>query len=69
MRYHTAIHEVDENRSNPSLHDVAAEHDHNTASQPVRIHDRIDYSPEISGDEDVRERIEKCTKASIITWR
>src|SRR5688500_13081556 len=51
-----ALHQIDQNRSDTSLHDVAAEHDDNTASESVSVDDRVYDRPKIGGDENIGER-------------
>jgi hypothetical protein len=48
---------------------VTAQHDDYSATKSVSIHHRIDYTLEISRNEDIRKRSEKCGKASIISRR
>jgi hypothetical protein len=48
---------------------VTAEHDDNTATEPVRIHDRVDYALEISRYENIGERPQEGAEAVILAGR
>jgi len=45
---------------------VTAEHHHYAALETVGIYYRGDYPPEITGNENVGQRIEKCAKAQVV---
>jgi len=45
---------------------VTAEHDHYAAAEPVRVHDGISNPPEVAGDKNVGQRVQKRAKASIL---
>jgi hypothetical protein len=60
VRYHAAVHEVDQDRRDASLYDVTAKHDDDGAAFTVGLDYCVDHRKEVSRN----ENIGKCTKES-----
>ena len=48
---------------------MTAEHDYDAALETVGIDHCIDYPPEITGNENIGQRVEKCSKAQVVPRR
>ena len=69
MRNGPAMHEIDEHRSEPGLHDVTAQHNDDGALVARGVDDGGDDAAQIAGDEDVGERVEKCAEGTVVARR
>ena len=69
MRDHTALDEVDQNRSDARLHDVSTEHDYDTALHAMSLDYRGNNALEVACYENFRKSCEECAKAPVAFWR
>jgi len=69
VRHDPAAHQLDEHRREPSLHDVAAEHDYDTAFASRGGGDRADDRAEVARDKDVGESAEESAERSVAGGR
>jgi hypothetical protein len=65
----SAFHELDQNGSDASLHDVSAEHDNDCAAGEVGGGNCVDDCSEIGSDQNVRQRLDERRKRPIRTGR
>jgi len=69
VRDNAAPHQVDEKRRETRFDDVPAKHDDDAALAVCRCDERVDHRAEVSCDENVRQRFEKCVERPIVAGR